>query len=176
MRDVKVTGKERFFGNDDIIVSKTDPKGRMTYCNKVFLDIAGYQEKDCLGQPHSMIRHPDMPRCVFNLLWETIQDRKEIFAYVVNRAANGDHYWVYAHVTPSFGDDGSIIGYHSNRRVPDRNILENAIQPLYKKLLAKEAEFKNAKEGMKASSAMLGDMLKSQDIAYDEFIATLKAA
>ena len=124
----RLTGSERFIGENDIIVSKTDLKGRITYCNKVFLDIAGYTERECLGQPHSMIRHPDMPRCIFKVLWDTIQSGQEIFAYVVNRAANGDHYWVYAHVTPSIGEGGTIVGYHSNRRVPDRRIVPASVK------------------------------------------------
>mgnify|MGYP003630471952 CR=1 FL=1 len=62
-----------------------------------------------------------MPRCVFSLLWETVAAGREIFAYVINRCANGDHYWVLANVTPTIGRDGKIIGYHSNRRVPRRD-------------------------------------------------------
>ena len=168
-----VTGVERFFDEDDIIVSKTDLKGRMTYCNKVFLNIASYSEKECLDQPHSMIRHPDMPRCIFKLLWDTIQTGNEIFAYVVNRAANGDHYWVYAHVTPSFDMGGKIIGYPSNRRVPDRNIVENTIIPLYRDLRAKEQEHRNGKEGLTASSGMVEDLLAQNNMKYDEFVARL---
>ena len=86
------TGVERSFSPDEIIVSKTDTKGIITYANKIFLDIAGYTEDEVLGKPHNMIRHPDMPRCIFELLWQTIQQKKEIFAYVVNMAKNGDHY------------------------------------------------------------------------------------
>ena len=74
------TGVERFFPEDEVIVSKTDVKGRITYANETFLNIAGYTEEEVLGQPHSMIRHPDMPRCVFKLLWDTIKARSEIFA------------------------------------------------------------------------------------------------
>lgn len=93
-----LTGVERTFDPDQFIVSKTDLKGRITYANKVFLDIADYTEAEILGQPHSVIRHAHMPRCVFRLLWERIQTGREIFAYVVNAAKNGDHYWVLAHV------------------------------------------------------------------------------
>lgn len=173
-REVHLTGVERFFGEHDIIVSKTDLKGRLTYCNKVFLDIADYTERECMGQPHSMIRHPDMPRCIFKLLWDTIQNGQEIFAYVVNRAKNGDHYWVYAHVTPSIGEAGTIIGYHSNRRVPDRSVLESTIMPLYRDLLAKEREHRNGQEALAASHAMVSDLLAQKNLAYDEFIATLR--
>ena len=172
-KDLPLTGNECFFGDDEIIVSKTDLKGRITYCNDVFLRVAGYTEKECLGQPHSMIRHPHMPRCVFGLLWETIQDGREIFAYVINRCKNGDHYWVNAHVTPSRNGAGHIVGYHSNRRVPDRRILEEHIQPLYKDLLAEERRHANRKEGLQASSGLVANLLKDKGVEYDEFVATL---
>ena len=80
-----------------------------------------------------------MPRCVFKLLWDRISvDKKEIFAYVINRCANGDHYWVFAHVTPTFDDSGQVLGFHSNRRVPSRDVLNNTIIPLYKTLLERK--------------------------------------
>ena len=166
-------GVEQFFGDDEIIVSKTDLKGRITYCNDVFLRIAGYTEKECLGQPHNLIRHPDMPRCVFGLLWETIQDGREIFAYVMNRCKNGDYYWVNAYVTPSRDRTGAIIGYHSNRRVPDRKILEEKIMPLYAELRAEETRHANRKSGLQASSEIVADYLKQKNLEYDEFVATL---
>lgn len=166
-----LTGVERYFDDNEIIVSKTDTKGRLTYVNDVFLRLADYTEKDCLGEPHSMIRNPEMPRCVFKLLWDTIQDGREIFAYVVNRSANGDHYWVVAHVTPSRDNNGSIIGYHSNRRTPNRQILEGTIIPLYQQLLAEEQKHANSKDGMAASMQMLEALYKDQGMEYDEFIA-----
>lgn len=172
-RETTLTGVERFFDDDEIIVSKTDTKGRMTYCNDVFLRIAGYSERDCLGEPHSMIRHPHMPRSVFKLLWDTIQDGREIFAYVINRAANGDHYWVLAHVTPSRDGSGNIVGFHSNRRVPDRGIVDGTIAPLYKTLLDEENKHNDRKEGMNAAFDMVVGLLKEKGLEYDEFVATL---
>ena len=118
---IRPTEVERTFKENEIIVSKTDLKGIITYANRTFLEVAMYSEEEVLGQPHSMIRHPDMPRCVFKFLWDTIASGKEIFAYVKNMAKNGDHYWVFAHVTPTFDSEGKIIGYHSNRRCPERN-------------------------------------------------------
>lgn len=172
-KDTSLTGVEQFFGDDEIIVSKTDLKGRITYCNDVFLRIAGYTEKECVGQPHSMIRHPEMPRCIFGLLWDTIQDGREIFAYVINRCKNGDHYWVNAHVTPSRNGAGEIVGYHSNRRVPDRTILESQIIPLYRDLLAEEKRHANRKDGLRASTDQVHGMLASAGLEYDEFVARL---
>lgn len=172
-RDTTLTGVERMFDDDEIIVSKTDLKGHLTYANNVFLRLADMTEKEAIGAPHSVIRNPEMPRAVFKLLWDTIQQGKEIFAYVVNRSKNGDHYWVLAHVTPSYDASGNIVGYHSNRRVPDRRILDEIIIPLYKDLLAEENKHANRKEGLDASTAMLTNLLQEKGVGYDEFILTL---
>lgn len=168
------TGLERFFDTDEIIVSKTDLKGRLTYANQVFVNISGYCEKELIGAPHSILRHPGMPRCVFKLLWDSISNKNEIFAYVVNMCKNGDHYWVFAHVTPSFDLSGNIIGYHSNRRVPGKKIIEDVITPLYSTLLDKENSAKNTKDGMEESYQMLLSILKEKGMGYDEFIFSLK--
>lgn len=170
----KPTGKERHFGENEIIVSKTDLKGRITYANDVFLKIAGYREAEVLGQPHSLIRHPDMPRAVFQLLWDRIQQGDEIFAYVKNMAKNGDHYWVLAHVTPSRSPNNGIIGFHSNRRVPTREAV-STIEGLYAKLLAEEIRHNNAKEGLAASMAMLTDFIANSGKSYDELVFSLES-
>lgn len=173
---VQVTNKEVTFQPDDIIVSKTDLKGRITYCNDIFLNIAGYTEKEAMGQPHNLIRHLDMPRSVFHLLWQTIGNQREIFAYVKNRTKNGDYYWVLAHVTPSYDVDGMLNGYHSNRRVASRVALSNVIIPLYEELLAIESKPSNRKEGMNTACTHLQKVLADQEIEYAEFIAKLAFA
>jgi len=166
---IQPTGVERTFGEEEIIVSKTDLKGRITYANDVFLRIASYTEKEVIGAPHSLVRHPDMPRSVFKLLWSTIASGEEIFAYVVNMAKNGDHYWVFAHVTPTFGADGKVIGYHSNRRVPSAAQI-GIVKPVYADLLATENQHQDRKAGMLQASNALSDLLKSKGASYDEFI------
>ncbi|WP_417796314.1 PAS domain-containing protein [Terasakiella pusilla] len=168
-----LTGRERTFARDEIIVSKTDTKGRLIYTNQTFLQVADYTEAEVIGQPHSMIRHPDMPRCVFKLLWDTISEGRELFAYVVNRTKFGDHYWVLAHVTPTFDEDGKTIkGYHSNRRVPNPGSLE-IIKPLYAELKAEEDRHSNRKDGMNAAYQMLLDKLAEAGMEYDEFILSI---
>ncbi len=166
------TGCEVFFDESELIVSKTDTKGIITYANNVFLKVSGYGEEELLGQPHSILRHPDMPRCAFKLLWQEIEAGREIFAYVVNLAKNGDHYWVFAHVTPTIKNNQTIIGYHSSRRVPNRKALEKVI-PLYKQLLEIERGFSNQKEGMNASFSALVKILEEAKISYEEFIFSL---
>lgn len=171
-RDVHLTGVERTFPADEIIVSKTDAKGRMTYANDVLITVGGYSEAELLGQPHNIVRHPRMPRCIFQLLWSRIQAGREIFAYVLNRAKNGDHYWVFAHVTPSFAADGGIIGYHSSRRAPRREAIA-AIRPLYDELLAIEKAETSPKSGIVAAAAHLDRILAQKEISYDRFVLGL---
>lgn len=171
--DKTITGVEVSMDRDEFIVSKTDLKGAITYANRTFIDIAGYSEAELIGQPHSIIRHPDMPRCVFKLLWDTISQGQEVFAYVVNRCKNGDHYWVYAHVTPTFDASGSIVSYHSNRRLPERSIVQDVITPLYAKLRAEEERHSNRKQGLQASTQMLLSLLADSDVDYNEFVLKL---
>jgi PAS domain S-box-containing protein len=168
-----LSGVERTFDRGDIIVSKTDLKGRITYANGLFLALAGYGERDILGKPHNVIRHPHMPRCVFKLLWETIQDGREIFAYVINRSRNGDHYWVIAHVTPSRDLGGQVVGYHSNRRVASRTALTETIIPLYRELRAMEMDAPNDREGLARSHAHLVDLLARKGRDANEFFLGL---
>jgi PAS domain S-box-containing protein len=169
---IQPSGRESPFNENEIIVSKTDLKGRLTYVNDVFLRVSRYSHAEVLGQPHSIIRHPEMPRCVFKLLWDTIQARGELFAYVVNMASNGDHYWVFAHVTPSFDGAGSVVGYHSNRRKPDPAQIEKVV-PLYRTLLDEERRTDDRKHGMAQSHDLLFSTLQAQGVAYDEFVFSI---
>ncbi|OJX68088.1 PAS domain-containing protein [Magnetospirillum sp. 64-120] len=170
--DSTLSGVERTFGRDEIIVSKTDLKGRIIYANEVFLRLAGYSEAEVIGKPHSLIRHPHMPRAVFKLLWDTIQSGRECFAYVVNRSKNGDHYWVLAHVTPTFDSKGEIVSYHSNRRVPKRESVTK-VEALYGELLEIENKNPDRKQGMEAAYQALNDKLQALGVPYDEFVFAL---
>lgn len=171
---VPPTGIENHFDEDEIIVSKTDLKGIITYTNDVFLRVGGYTEEELLGAPHNIIRHPAMPRCVFKLLWDTVQAGREIFAYVVNLAKNGNHYWVLAHVTPTFNSSGQIVGYHSNRRRPDRVSVQKVI-PWYQQLAEQEKRL-GGQAGMQAAAQSLQDQLESLGQSYEEFVWSLIAA
>lgn len=169
---VRPTGIARPFAEHEIIVSKTDLKGHITYANDVFIRVSGFEESELLGKPHSLIRHPDMPRAVFKVLWDTVEAGKEIFAYVNNMARNGDHYWVLAHVTPSFDQGGRIIGYHSNRRVPDARALR-VVMPLYERLREVERQHPDRRDGLTASLALMEGELAKAGLSYAEWIWTL---
>lgn len=158
-----------YFGRDEIIVSKTDKQGCIVYANDVFCRMAELSTGETIGEAHNLIRHPDMPRVIFKLLWDTISAGDEIFAYIKNIAKSGKYYWVFAHVTPSFDAAGNIIGYHSNRRSPNPQALAS-IAGLYKKLLGEEKAHTSPKQGLEASAKMLMEMLEAKNISYSEFV------
>ncbi len=168
-RVVRPTGRERRFPDDEIIVTKTDLKGRITYANEVFLAVAGFREEEVIGQPHSIIRHPDMPRCLFQVMWETIQKGEEIFAYVLNLCKNGDHYWVLAHITPTFDHRGRIQAYHSNRRTaPERAVRRFA--DLYRELKAIEDRHRDRKRGLAAARERFDELVGRLDVSFNEWV------
>lgn len=153
---------------NDFIVSKTDLKGRIIYCNKIFMDMAEYTEEELLGKPHSIIRHSFMPKAVFRYLWEKIPKKEEVFAFVLNKTKNGNDYWVYANITATLDERGNIVDYYSVRRRPNPKALE-VIIPVYQKMLEVE---KNS--GVDASFKVLTDILKDKGVSYDELIISLQ--
>ena len=169
---MEYAGSEVFFDQNDLIVSKTDIKGIITYANHTFLEIAGYAEAEVIGKPHNVIRHANTPRGVFEMFWDTLKQGREIFAYVVNATKSGDHYWVIAHVTPSYRE-GQVIGYHSTRRVPDVSVIKTVIEPLYDELNQLERRFENRKQAIAASTDRLSEILAERRSTYDEFISEL---
>jgi PAS domain S-box-containing protein len=156
-------------GPNELIVSKTDVKGVLTYVNTVFCRMAAADERDLLGQPHNVVRHPDMPRALFKYMWDTIGARREIFAYVQNLGLDGAHYWVFAHVTPSGRPGEQVTGYHSNRRCPAREAIA-AIEPLYRHLREIERNTAGSREGLEASVAALHEALDERGMTYDELV------
>ena len=168
-RGVSPTGEARTFAPDELIVSKTDLRGVITYANDVFLRVSRYEPDDVIGRPHNLIRHPEMPRAVFALLWQTLSEGRELFAYINNLASDGAHYWVLARVTPSYAADGSVTGYHSNRRRPSPGAIRT-LTPLYERLVAEERQHPTAKAAVAASSRLLDELVAAQAGSYEEFI------
>ena len=171
--EITLTGHQLTFAADEVIVSKTDLAGKIKYVNDTFIKVSGYSEREVMGMPHNMVRHPDMPRAVFNLLWDRLGRGKHIFAYVVNLCKNGDHYWVLAHICPSFDADGNVVGYHSSRRKPDMNIINQTIIPLYKQLLDIEASETSKRIGLEKSTATFDQIFRAEGVKYNEFILSL---
>ncbi len=128
--------QEWYFSSDQYILSETDDKGFIIYANDIFCEIAGYKIEELLGQPHNIIRHPDMPRIAFKGLWDDIQSKGFWTGIVKNLRKDGGFYWVYATALRKVQDDGSVT-YLSVRRVPDRAAVKACI-PLYAKLRSQE--------------------------------------
>lgn len=162
---------EVVLADDEFIVSKTDTKGIITYVNRTFMTIAGYAEAELLGKQHNIIRHPDMPRGAFQLLWDTLQQGEEFFGYVKNMCKDGSYYWVFANVTPDFDTRGQLRGYYSVRRKPTRLAI-NTIDPIYQKMLKIE-QSSTTKEAIAHSMDYLNETLQALNTSYPHLILNL---
>jgi PAS domain S-box-containing protein len=170
-KNIVPTQRERVMRENDFIVSKTDPKGLITYGNPIFIEFSGYTEAELLGAQHNIIRHPDMPRAAFKLVWDTIQGGKEVFAYVKNMSKDGGFYWVFTHITPDFGPDGRIVGYTSVRRCPQRAAIDRIV-PIYRQMLEAERAA-GARDAIAAGTRVLVDLLTQTGKSYEELVFSL---
>lgn len=127
---------EWFFASDQYILSETDDKGMILYANDTFCELAGYTLEELVGQPHNILRHPDMPRIAFKGLWDDIQSKGFWTGVVKNLRKDGAYYWVYATALKKIDDNGKIT-YLSIRRVADRSDVE-ACTTLYAELKSQE--------------------------------------
>ena len=170
MKKPKITpvNKETFLKEEDFIVSKTDLKSRILYGNKIFIEISGYSEDELLGAAHNILRHPDMPRCAFKILYEHIQNGKEWFGYVKNLKKDGGFYWVFANISPTLDSNQNIIDYYSVRRKP-REGFKSIIEPLYSKLKSMEET-----SGMDASLKAVKEVLEKNKMSFNELMIKIQ--
>ncbi len=172
---MKAAERERKFGIEELFFSTTDRKGIIQSGNRVFARVAAYEEAEMVGRPHSLIRHPGMPRCVFKLLWATIEDGRAIAAYVKNRAQTGEPYWVMATIVPCEG------GYLSVRLKPSSAYLDT-VKAIYPELRAHELELGgerevDRKQAMAASGERLVEILAAAGFPdYETFMHAALAA
>ncbi len=147
------------------ILSKTDTKGIIEYGNDYFVEIAGYDEEDLIGKNHNIIRHPDMPKVVFQLLWQRISNRQNITAVVKNMAKDGRYYWVVTDFEIKVDKvTNEITGYFAYRTAAPKKAVV-AMEPLYKKLISIEKV-----SGMDGSGKYLNALLEAENKTYDQFI------
>ena len=154
--------------NVDIVVSKANEAGDVTYANPIFFKLSGYAQSELLDQPHSIIRHPDMPKIIFKFLWDKIQKGEDVNAFVKNLSKDGSFYWVFAHVRVAKNPDGSFRNYVSTRKAM-KSAAREIIEPLYAQLL--EAEKSG---GMDASLEILEAFLKKNGASLATFNETMK--
>lgn len=133
-QNLPITNQERKFPKGQKLISTTDTRGMITYCNDAFVAISGFTREELIGQPHNLVRHPDMPVLAFKTMWEYLQKGKPWMGLVKNRCKNGDHYWVHAYVTP-ISEHGKVIGYESVRVAPSQQEIEHITQ-LYRQINA----------------------------------------
>lgn len=168
---IEILDQERVFNIDELFFSITDKRGVIEQCNDVFTRISGYTTPEVLGAPHSILRHPDMPRCVFKLLWDTIESGQTIAAYVKNLAKDGRFYWVLAVVMPTKN------GYLSIRLKPSSELFP-VVRQVYSELLSVErcieTEIKRRPEAMQASSKRLLELLAKH--GFNDYRAFMHAA
>ncbi|WP_024680037.1 methyl-accepting chemotaxis protein, partial [Pseudomonas syringae] len=132
--NMPITQTERTFPASERLISTTDLNSHITYCNDAFVTLSGFTREELIGQPHNLVRHPDMPAAVFAHMWETIKQGKPWMGVVKNRSKQGDYYWVSAYVTAVY-ENGRIVGYESVRSLPTRDQVRRA-DALYARLRA----------------------------------------
>lgn len=124
-RSVLTTGIEIPYPEGKLIVSRTDTQGIITQCNQAFIEMSGYEESELIGQPHCLLRHPDMPKAAYADLWATVNAGRKWDGYVKNLRKDGGHYWVHAVVVPNVRN-GQIVGFTSVRRKPSRRKVDES--------------------------------------------------
>ena len=127
-----ITQRERSFPAQQRLISTTNAKGQITYCNETFIEISGFSRDELMGAPHNLVRHPDVPPAVFEHMWQTLKQGKPWMGIVKNRCKNGDHYWVNAYVTP-VSEKGQLVGYESVRIKPTAEQVRRA-EKLYQRI------------------------------------------
>ena len=150
--------------DEAVLISVTDPKGIITEVNDIFCEIAGYSEEELVGASHNVIRHPDMPKIMFKIVWEHIKDRENVMALVKNLAKDGRYYWILTDFVTKVDVSREVVNYTAYRR-PICKDVQNAITPLYKALSAIEDI-----AGMDASEKFLNEYLENKGLTYDDMV------
>ncbi|MEO6177200.1 MAG: PAS domain-containing protein [Flavobacterium circumlabens] len=153
-----------------VLLSKTDTKGTILYANEAFIDVSGYDEFELIGQPHNVIRHPDMPKVIFKFLWDSIKSSQNIHAIIKNMSKTGRYYWVITDFKIISDSDGEIVGYFGTRKSVPEEIIVKFIEPLYKKLIHIEEA-----SGVHASEEYLIGFLEERKKTYMEYVDHLVA-
>jgi len=165
---IAVIDKEVTWDKTQVIMSKTNAFGIIEYANEVFVDVSGYEDYELMGQPHNIIRHPDMPKVIFKVLWENLKQGKNFHAIVKNLAKSGRYYWVITDFEIAKDENGVIVNYFGRRQSVPQEVISLHIEPLYKKLLQIEAA-----SGVEFSEKYLIGFLEEKKRTYVEYIKEL---
>ena len=163
-----IIDKEVSWDKTQVIMSKTNAFGIIEYANEVFVDVSGYEDYELMGQPHNIIRHPDMPKVIFKVLWENLKNGKNFHAIVKNLSKSGRYYWVITDFEISCDENDVIVNYFARRQAVPQEVVALHIEPLYKKLLQIEAA-----SGVEFSEKYLIGFLEEKKKSYVEYIKEL---
>ncbi len=168
-KSIKVTPSDRELEWDKskVLSSKTDIKGNILYANEAFIDICGYDDYELINQPHSLLRHPDMPKVIFKLLWENLQNSNNYTAIFKNMSKTGRFYWVVNEIKCVKDSVGNTC-YTGLQKSISPEIVTNFIEPLYKKLLQIEQA-----SGLQASENYLIGFLEEKNKTFLQYINTI---
>ncbi|WP_299133201.1 PAS domain-containing protein [uncultured Tenacibaculum sp.] len=167
-KPIKIINEEVKWDKTQTIISKTDIHGTILYMNDAFEEASEYNKIELIGEPHNIIRHPDMPKVAFKVLWNALKKGKNFHAIVKNLTRTGRYYWVITDFTVDKNEQGEITGYTGRRKAVPNGVIEK-IEPLYKTLL----EIEKIK-GEKASELYFDAFLKEETKkTYDDFVIDL---
>lgn len=165
-----IIDKEVAWDKTRTIMSKTDHRGIIEYANEVFSDVCGYEDYELMGQPHSIVRHPDMPKVIFKVLWDNLNQGNNFHAIVKNLAKSGRYYWVVTDFEVTKNETGEVVNIFGKRKAVPNEIIKEHIEPLYKKLLQIEQA-----SGVAYSEKYLIGFLEERKCSYIEFVGQLFA-
>lgn len=157
--------REVVWNKSQVVISETDVYGRITNVNDVFCNVCGYSPEEMIGQPHSIIRHPDMPKLVFKLLWDNLKVGNNFIGVIKNLAKSGEYYWVITDFEMRRDATGNITHYIARRKSVPKAVIENYVAPLYQTLLKLEKV-----GGMELSARFFKNYLAKQGKDYIDFI------
>ena len=165
-----MNSRELYLDVNDFIVTKTDKSGRITYCNDAFMEFSGFLEEDLLGKNDDVIYHDEMPRSVFQLMKDTLQQENEFIGIIKNKRKNGGAFWSFINVTPSFDSKNQLLGYLSIHRYPHAKAID-FFAPLYQEMLAKEQQLSGSANSLDESlHIMMSAVAISGD--YNEHVSS----
>jgi PAS domain S-box-containing protein len=159
--------RELEWNKSKVMLSKTDSKGAFLYINEAFIDVCGYDDYELISKSHNILRHPDMPKVIFKLLWENLAQEKSYHVIIKNMSKTGRYYWVANDIRTN-KDHNGIISYTGQQTAVSDQIIEKHIEPLYKKLWQIEKV-----SGAQASENYLIGFLEEQNKTYVEYIDSL---
>ncbi len=160
------------FISDKILISKTDTQGNITYCSPSFLQLCGYDEQELMGRSHNLLRHPDMPKGIYYLMWENLKANREFNAFILNKTKSGQSYWAFTNITPVHTVEGKLVGYTCAKR--PANEAGIGLFSVYYEQMRDEERRLGDNEGPRKSAQLLQEILAATGDSYEASVFKLQ--